>query len=101
MFGVSVFFTPANSTPIAHAQAIPVDELNCNNGLDDDNDGDIDCWDFDCLNDPICINDEFDCDDGIDDDGDGDIDCWDFDCLNDPVCQPPGGSSSSISSTQG
>ena len=48
----------------------------CNNSIDDDNDGNVDCEDSDC-NCPI----EEICTDGIDNDGDGLIDCKDkIDC---------------------
>jgi len=51
----------------------------CDDGIDNDGDGYIDCDDFDC---PPCDGGEV-CDDGIDNDGDGYIDCDDFDC---PPC---------------
>jgi hypothetical protein len=50
----------------------------CNNGIDDDGDGFVDCDDFDCNESPLCTFEI--CDNGIDDDGDGFIDCDDFDC---------------------
>jgi hypothetical protein len=53
----------------------------CNNGIDDDADGDIDCADSDCATDCIEI-----CDNGIDDDGDGAIDCADSDCVGTADC---------------
>lgn len=56
----------------------------CNNGIDDDGDGFIDCEDFDCENSPDCLTEI--CDNGIDDDGDGFIDCDDFDCNDFPGC---------------
>ena len=58
----------------------------CNNGIDDDGDGDIDCADSDCLGAPECgpagampMPYEI-CDNGIDDDDDGKVDCDDPDC---------------------
>ncbi|MEQ9442322.1 MAG: T9SS type A sorting domain-containing protein [Cyclobacteriaceae bacterium] len=57
-------------------------ELNCYNGIDDDGDGLVDCFDGDCSGHIVC-NIEFICDDGIDNDGDGLIDCEDPDC---PSC---------------
>jgi hypothetical protein len=58
-------------------------ELNCYNGIDDDGDGLVDCFDGDCSGHIVC-NIEFICDDGIDNDGDGFIDCADQpDC---PAC---------------
>ena len=60
----------------------------CDNGIDDDADGAIDCGDTDCLDHPSCIEGgtELDCDDGLDDDGDGRIDCNDPDCDEAPIC---------------
>lgn len=49
----------------------------CDNGIDDDGDGLIDCEDPDCHT--ACFT-EIDCSNGIDDDGDGAIDCADGDC---------------------
>ncbi len=49
----------------------------CNDGIDNDDDGAVDCDDIDC--DTAC-NQEHDCRNGIDDDGDGAIDCADGDC---------------------
>ncbi|GGD35806.1 MULTISPECIES: hypothetical protein [Flavobacterium] len=56
----------------------------CNNGIDDDGDGFIDCDDFDCNESPFCAVEI--CNNGIDDDGDGFIDCDDFDCNDFPGC---------------
>ncbi|MDP2161083.1 MAG: hypothetical protein Q8K02_11410 [Flavobacterium sp.] len=56
----------------------------CNNGIDDDGDGFIDCADFDCNESPFCAVEI--CDNGIDDDGDGFTDCEDFDCNDFPGC---------------
>lgn len=49
----------------------------CDNGQDDDGDGQTDCDDTDC---PVCAEN---CVDGIENDGDGLIDCEDPDC---PAC---------------
>jgi hypothetical protein len=49
----------------------------CNDGIDNDLDGEVDCEEPDCFEHPHCIED---CDDGVDNDLDGKIDCWDFDC---------------------
>ncbi len=63
----------------------------CDNGLDDDGDGFIDCVDQDCFSDSACssnnvnntnnnnLNPEV-CDNGLDDDLDGFADCLDVDC---------------------
>ena len=71
---------------------IPSSEANCENGLDEDQDGLIDCADPDCGDRACgpnlhcwklaCIpNSELDCADGADDDGDGLVDCEDVtDC---------------------
>lgn len=64
------------------------DDARCTNGLDDDGDGYVDCFDFDCTASPevsACPKgaeetDAF-CSDHIDNDGDGYLDCYDFDCM--------------------
>ena len=74
---------------------------NCVDGLDNDEDGLVDCDDPDCDTDPECQAPTLEeqpflveqpvlieiCSDGIDNDGDGKIDCKDKkDCKKDPVC---------------
>ncbi|MFH2005534.1 MAG: trypsin-like serine protease [bacterium] len=59
----------------------------CDNGVDDDGDGAVDCADPDCASDPGCQTTPEDCDNGVDDDGDGAIDCADPDCETDSACQ--------------
>ncbi len=63
----------------------------CSNGLDDDFDSAIDCFDTDCLGAPNCgpPTTEISCTDGIDNDIDGATDCADTDCDPDPACAPP------------
>ncbi|MBU1535023.1 hypothetical protein KKF84_06870 [Myxococcota bacterium] len=69
----------------------------CNDGLDNDGDGAIDCNDMDCdtyagcnttnnVNNTNNVTTETDCSNGVDDDGDGAIDCADSDCDNDIAC---------------
>ena len=58
-----------------------VGEKDCDDGIDGDGDGKIDCMDRDCF----CT--EKQCDDGIDDDGDDKVDCDDSDCGSNPACQ--------------
>lgn len=58
----------------------------CDDGLDDDNDGLVDCDDPDCASDPVCAMQPEACTGGVDEDGDGLIDCEDPDCFEDPVC---------------
>jgi hypothetical protein len=53
----------------------------CNNNLDDDGDGLVDCLDGDCSSKPCEI-----CDNGIDDDGDAFIDCYDKECTRNIAC---------------
>ena len=55
----------------------------CNDGADNDGDGDVDCSDTSCVYDGECSED---CDDGIDNDGDGDTDCSDAWCANSGDC---------------
>jgi hypothetical protein len=67
----------------------------CGNGIDDDNDGALDCGDSECAGTTTCgtgcicpggngMPTEVACADGIDNDGDGLTDCLDPDC---PRCQ--------------
>lgn len=64
--------------------APPPFESKCNNGIDDDGDGLIDCEDGDCFTSNECTLEI--CDNGIDDDGDGWIDCSDTECFNLTFC---------------
>ena len=64
--------------------APPPFESKCNNGIDDDGDGLIDCEDGDCFTSNECTVEI--CDNGIDDDGDGWIDCSDTECFNLTFC---------------
>jgi len=77
----------ATSFELSVACAAP-DEV-CDNTVDDDLDGDTDCDDADCADDPACQVPDEDCTNGVDDDLDGDTDCDDADCVNDPACQVP------------
>ena len=66
-------------------------EATCNNSLDDDGDGYIDCADSDCAGylyiGNYCENPiELNCADGFDNDGDLDTDCNDTDCNGDVNC---------------
>lgn len=61
----------------------------CDNGIDDDGDGLIDCEDDDCcfFSQCECETPQVEiCDNGIDDDGDGDIDGEDSDCVFSSPC---------------
>ncbi|HOA75978.1 MAG TPA: hypothetical protein PKL76_21260 [Phycisphaerae bacterium] len=53
----------------------------CDNGTDDNSDGQADCADSECDTHPYC---QENCADGIDNDGNGLIDCDDPDCWNRP-----------------
>ena len=64
--------------------ALPPFEIDCDNGIDDDGDGLIDCEDPDCLNSNTCLVEI--CNNGIDDDGDGFIDCADAECQQITTC---------------
>ncbi|HET7543278.1 MAG TPA: hypothetical protein VFK05_25565 [Polyangiaceae bacterium] len=57
-----------------------VGEEQCDDGIDGDGDGKVDCMDRDCG----CV--EKQCNDAIDDDGDGKVDCDDSDCLHIAPC---------------
>jgi len=57
----------------------------CDDGIDNDLDGLIDCADPDCTGVGLCGPEI--CDDGFDNDGDGLVDCLDIaDCLGTPAC---------------
>ena len=60
-------------------------ETDCTDGIDNDSDSYIDCDDIECSDSLDCI--ESICDDGLDDDGDGQIDCDDSDCENNESCR--------------
>ncbi len=61
-------------------------ESACDNSLDDDADGDVDCDDRDCRNNAACVLIPERCDDGVDNDEDGRTDCVDPDCNGDAAC---------------
>ena len=56
----------------------------CDNDVDDNGNGDVDCDDALCDTFDTCV--ESNCVDGIDDNGDGDTDCDDQDCASGPAC---------------
>ena len=76
----------------------------CSNSSDDNGNGDVDCEDLACMDDPACSDDDGtqtvttplveNCSNGEDDDNNGDKDCEDFACTDDPACQ--GSSSSAV-----
>ncbi|MEZ4398611.1 MAG: M4 family metallopeptidase [Kofleriaceae bacterium] len=74
---------------VSAAGASPGPETVCDDGVDNDGDGAIDCADSDCAGAPACQGPttETVCDDGVDNDGDGAIDCADSDCAGAPACQ--------------
>ncbi|MEQ9442577.1 MAG: gliding motility-associated C-terminal domain-containing protein [Cyclobacteriaceae bacterium] len=74
-----VFFLLVSFSALAQSE-------NCANGIDDDGDGLIDCFDDDCKSSTLCQNRETDCNDGIDNNGDGRIDCLDQDCKGTTFC---------------
>jgi cysteine-rich repeat protein len=57
---------------------------NCTNQIDDDDDGNIDCFDPECTG-SIACNPEI-CNNQADDDADGKFDCDDPDCFNNDIC---------------
>ncbi|NCG19498.1 MAG: hypothetical protein GWP91_10870, partial [Rhodobacterales bacterium] len=70
-------------TPIA-IRYTTAQETVCDDGIDNDVDGAIDCLDPDCDGVGPCV--EAICDDGLDNEGDGQIDCADADCGWFPGC---------------
>ncbi|MCB2182565.1 MAG: hypothetical protein KQH63_11095 [Desulfobulbaceae bacterium] len=61
-------------------------ETSCGDSLDNDEDGYIDCFDPDCLTMSGCETGAEICNDGIDNDGDYLIDCADQNCVDAPPC---------------
>jgi hypothetical protein len=57
----------------------------CNDNIDNDFDGQIDCADANCTNNNAC-NEIGECNDNTDNDNDGQTDCNDSDCANDAAC---------------
>ena len=62
----------------------------CDDGIDNDCDGKIDCSDNECDSQCNPTSPEV-CNDGIDNDGDRKTDCADRDCRKDPACTDGGG----------
>ena len=62
-------------------------ETECDDGIDNNANGDTDCDDAACIGAPVCGPADEDCDDGVDNDEDGLTDCYDFDCLEDSACR--------------
>ena len=61
----------------------------CDDGVDNDLDGLVDCADPDCIGFPNCFEgDTVTCTDGIDNDNDGATDCADSDCIGIGLCGP-------------
>jgi hypothetical protein len=63
----------------------------CSDAIDNDEDGDVDCDDFDCATHAECVLPilrETQCTNDIDDDSDGDVDCDDSDCASHLACNP-------------
>jgi cysteine-rich repeat protein len=59
----------------------------CSGGIDEDGDGDVDCADSDCSEDPACDEAiEISCTNAIDDDGDLLVDCADDECASSADC---------------
>ena len=58
----------------------------CNNGIDDNENGDVDCVDTDCMRDAACGYPEFSCIDGIDNNRNGLTDCEESACINNLNC---------------
>jgi len=69
--------------------SVPSIETSCSDGIDNDQDGQIDCADGDCAGNAACPTTETSCSDGVDNDNDGLIDCLDGDCATDPACVTP------------
>jgi hypothetical protein len=86
---------PGSATPISRVYTSEIPELGCDDGVDNDEDGLIDCYDSDCLGGACtvigypgtcgvdeCVKlPESICFDRVDNDGDGFTDCEDNDCI--------------------
>jgi hypothetical protein len=60
----------------------------CNDNIDNDGDGRVDCFDTDCATAANCQTVQENCTNGVDDDGDGLVDCLDTaDCGTHASCQ--------------
>ncbi len=63
----------------------PIIEI-CNNNMDDNKDGLIDCNDPQCISDITCQPEN--CSNGVDDNANGKADCEDPECASEILCQP-------------
>ena len=73
--------------PVPSETVVPAPAEICDDGIDNDKDGLVDCSDSDCSADPICPAPVSEiCTDGIDNDQDGKVDCADSDCLGISGC---------------
>ncbi len=84
--------TPMTSATLPYAYGLQVSVLSsqetglCTDGLDNDEDGAVDCADADCAGiDGACLVERL-CSDGVDDDADGLTDCADADCEAQETC---------------
>jgi len=79
-------------------------EASCDDCVDDDGNGAVDCADRTCAASAACAArpaTEVDCADGVDDDGDCRIDCADADCAGAPACTGGSGGSGGAGGTGG
>ena len=80
---------PAAAGLATACYGVPMDpepaEQVCNDAVDNDDDGAIDCDDSDCAPLELCLATDA-CDDGVDNDSDTFIDCDDPDCAGVGVC---------------
>lgn len=87
----------ANATPQGPPPPPENTDALCSNGIDDDLDGQMDCFDSGCAALPICAppptptpeNTSARCSNGVDDDKDGATDCADSECATLDVCKAP------------
>src|SRR6185369_4178220 len=70
--------------------SVEVDNATCSDRIDNDGNGNVDCFDFSCSRSDfvgVCDH-ESNCTNGWDDDGDRHTDCNDSDCACTTACNP-------------
>jgi len=91
--GMTIKPALCNATVTVGDVVVPDPEIICDDGVDNDGDGAVDCDDSDCVGTAACpVGTPEVCDDGADNDNDGAVDCDDSDCEGDAACPVAGAS---------